>query len=459
MTRRTIASPVTLEGIGLHLGPTVPPHLSSGAERSGIIFRRIDPPGRQPVPARAEQAVLTERHTQLGDGRRALHTVEHVLAAVAGLEIDDSASRWTRPEPPILDGSARPFHDALASAGIAEWTGEVRVSRLRAARHRAATASRRTRCSRRTSLSLEVTIDFPHPLIGRQRVRLPVTPETLRARAGGGADIRVPSRGRGAAREGADPGRLDRERGGARRRRGRWTRRCVGRTSSCVTRRWTASAIWRSRASGCGRGSSRIKPSHRGTVHARARDAEAVPHEETRMLGDRRDHEGAAAPISVSARGSDPRDRAGEAHRGDQERHDQRAVLPGAFPGASDHAGRADRRGMAQVGGMLLMGAVDDPENEGRVLHVARQREVAEAGEAGRPAAVRARHGPDPRRVCKMRGIARVDGEMVCEADMAAMVARSMSARIHPTAHRVAGRADRRRTSRSARSRSSARSA
>ncbi len=87
--RRTIAGSATLEGIGLHLGQQCRLTFKPGAAGRGIIFRRVDLEGAPEVPARIDQAVQVERRTQIGDGDRALHTVEHVLAAVAAHEIDD----------------------------------------------------------------------------------------------------------------------------------------------------------------------------------------------------------------------------------------------------------------------------------------------------------------------------------------------------------------------------------
>jgi 3-hydroxymyristoyl/3-hydroxydecanoyl-(acyl carrier protein) dehydratase len=77
---------------------------------------------------------------------------------------------------------------------------------------------------------------------------------------------------------------------------------------------------------------------------------------------------------------------------------------------------------MAQTGGVLLLGTVRERGREGGVLHVARQREVPPAREAGRPAPLRVRRAQIRGKVCKMHGVAKVDGEVVCEAEMAAMV-------------------------------------
>src|SRR5690348_6998624 len=123
--RHSIAEPITLEGVGIHLGESCRLTFRPAEGGQGIVFRRTDLPGTPSIPARVDLAVESERRTQLGTGEQALHTVEHVLAAVAGLEIDDLTIEMDGPEPPILDGSAGPFVEALERAGIAEHGGAV----------------------------------------------------------------------------------------------------------------------------------------------------------------------------------------------------------------------------------------------------------------------------------------------------------------------------------------------
>ena len=87
--RRTIAASVSLDGVGLHLGVPCRLTFKPAGPGSGVRFVRTDRPGTPAIPAVVEHAVLTERRTQLGTGDDAIHTVEHVLAAVAGAELDD----------------------------------------------------------------------------------------------------------------------------------------------------------------------------------------------------------------------------------------------------------------------------------------------------------------------------------------------------------------------------------
>src|SRR6185503_18675262 len=120
----TLARPATLEGIGLHLGVQCRITFQPAPAKQGIVFRRTDCPGQPRIRAHVSEVSGSERRTQLGKGDHAVHTVEHVLAAVTGLQIDDVTIDMDGPEPPILDGSAAPFLDAMNAAGLADVAGE-----------------------------------------------------------------------------------------------------------------------------------------------------------------------------------------------------------------------------------------------------------------------------------------------------------------------------------------------
>ena len=84
------------------------------------------------VPARLTEVEAVERRTAIGKGQATIHTVEHLLAAVAAHEIDDLTVDLTGPEPPILDGSFQPYFDALATAEPVEVDGEPVVLSVQA---------------------------------------------------------------------------------------------------------------------------------------------------------------------------------------------------------------------------------------------------------------------------------------------------------------------------------------
>ncbi len=178
MSRRTIARPATVEGVGLHLGEDCRLTFLPAPAGTGRVFRRADRPGSEPVPAHASAAVLAERRTQLGQGDEAFHTVEHVLAAVAAAELDDLIIEMDAPEPPIADGSAAPFYEVLRDAGAVEHEGTRSVLRLTSS-VRVEDGESVYEAHPADRLELDVTIRFPHALIGEQRWSGQVTPDTF----------------------------------------------------------------------------------------------------------------------------------------------------------------------------------------------------------------------------------------------------------------------------------------
>ena len=107
-----------------------------------------------------------------------MHTVEHVLAAVAGCGIDDLEIALDAAEPPIMDGSAAPFVDALHGAGIVEHGGTVEFLTLRRT-VKIVDGESVYEASPSPELELKVSIDFPHPMIGAQQGCYRVTRESF----------------------------------------------------------------------------------------------------------------------------------------------------------------------------------------------------------------------------------------------------------------------------------------
>jgi len=177
-TRRTIAREVSLEGVGLHLGQPCRLIFRPGRKGEGIVFVRNDLPDTPRVRATVDQAVETERRTQLGDGADAIHTVEHVLAAVGGHQLDDLLIILDGPEPPIMDGSAGPFSRALSEAGIVSNGGSRQTVKIRES-FVLEVGDSRYEVAPAETLQLDVHIDFPHPLIGSQQVKFELTPESF----------------------------------------------------------------------------------------------------------------------------------------------------------------------------------------------------------------------------------------------------------------------------------------
>ena len=116
--QRTIAKPVSLSGIGLHTGTSCTMTFVPAPENSGIKFVRVDLGGKPEIPANADFVVDISRGTTLGLGTAKVFTVEHVLAAIVGLQIDNITIELDGIEPPIGDGSAMPYVEKLVEAGF-----------------------------------------------------------------------------------------------------------------------------------------------------------------------------------------------------------------------------------------------------------------------------------------------------------------------------------------------------
>ena len=116
--QRTISKPVSLSGIGLHTGTTCNMTFKPAPENHGIKFVRADLGGNPEIPANADNVVDISRGTTLGIGEAKVHTVEHVLAAIVGLQIDNIIIELDGIEPPVIDGSALPYVEALRKAGF-----------------------------------------------------------------------------------------------------------------------------------------------------------------------------------------------------------------------------------------------------------------------------------------------------------------------------------------------------
>ena len=114
----TIKSTVEIEGIGLHTSVKCTAIFKPAPPNSGIRFKRLDLKNCPEILADIDHVVDISRGTTIGKNGNKIHTVEHVLAAVVGLQIDNILIELTEKEPPVMDGSCKPFVDLLLNAGI-----------------------------------------------------------------------------------------------------------------------------------------------------------------------------------------------------------------------------------------------------------------------------------------------------------------------------------------------------
>ena len=114
--QHTISKSVTLSGVGLHTGVLTNMTFLPAASNHGIKFQRVDLPGQPIADADVDYVVDTSRGTTIEHNGARINTVEHVMASLVGLEIDNVLIQLDGPEPPIMDGSSIKFVEALKDA-------------------------------------------------------------------------------------------------------------------------------------------------------------------------------------------------------------------------------------------------------------------------------------------------------------------------------------------------------
>jgi len=123
-SQRTIARPAEVQGIGFLTGARVRVRFQPAPRDTGIVFVRTDLKPAAYIPARLAHVSGAQRRTTLSQGRAQVSLVEHVLAALAGLRLDNCFVELNAAELPGLDGSARPFVEALQGAGVVPQGGQ-----------------------------------------------------------------------------------------------------------------------------------------------------------------------------------------------------------------------------------------------------------------------------------------------------------------------------------------------
>ncbi|MBU0474282.1 MAG: bifunctional UDP-3-O-[3-hydroxymyristoyl] N-acetylglucosamine deacetylase/3-hydroxyacyl-ACP dehydratase [Bacteroidetes bacterium] len=118
--QRTIEKAITISGTGLHTGTNCIMTFKPAPENFGIRFIRVDLGDKPEIPATADYVVDVSRGTTIGIGDAKVHTIEHVLAAIVGLQIDNIKIEIDGIEPPVVDGSSLPFVHKLQEAGFVQ---------------------------------------------------------------------------------------------------------------------------------------------------------------------------------------------------------------------------------------------------------------------------------------------------------------------------------------------------
>ncbi len=118
--QHTVGAPISISGTGLHTGVKVDMTFTPASPGFGLQFQRIDLPGQPVIKADCDLVTDTSRGTTIEDNGAKVSTVEHVLAALVGMGIDNCLIEINGPETPIMDGSSQPFVEMIEEAGVQE---------------------------------------------------------------------------------------------------------------------------------------------------------------------------------------------------------------------------------------------------------------------------------------------------------------------------------------------------
>ncbi|MGD8394477.1 MAG: bifunctional UDP-3-O-[3-hydroxymyristoyl] N-acetylglucosamine deacetylase/3-hydroxyacyl-ACP dehydratase [Candidatus Eiseniibacteriota bacterium] len=181
--QRTIERAVSYEGVGIHTGKTARVRLCPGAVNSGIVFVRVDLDGRPCIPVTANAAHYDPqrgRRTILRNGNAEVHTVEHLLAAIHGLSIDNLTIELDDEEPgEPRDGSALPIVALLRSAGLVDQPAPRRYFNLAHAVSLDDEGGIQLLAVPDDHLRITFTIEYPDTLVGTQSITLDIDEETF----------------------------------------------------------------------------------------------------------------------------------------------------------------------------------------------------------------------------------------------------------------------------------------
>lgn len=165
--QQTLVAPVSCSGVGLHSGQPVTITLRPAPINTGVVFVNRNGHAGASLPASIDYRIPTELCTALSGNGFEVKTIEHVLAALAGLEVDNVYIDVTAGEIPVMDGSAAPFVHLIQSVGIMAQNRKQRYLKIMAPIE-VSEGSKRVRIEPAATPRLTYTIHYDHPLIQTQ---------------------------------------------------------------------------------------------------------------------------------------------------------------------------------------------------------------------------------------------------------------------------------------------------
>lgn len=177
--QKTIANEISYTGISLHTGNLSTVVFKPAPPNSGIRFIRVDLPGRPVIEMNCKNVLGVIRGTTLGNENVRIHTTEHLLATLYGLEIDNLIIELNTNEPAVADGSALPFVRILEKAGIIEQEAEKKYFTLSQPLHYLQEETELIAFPSE-KLRISCTIDYRHPMLKSQHASFLITPEIFK---------------------------------------------------------------------------------------------------------------------------------------------------------------------------------------------------------------------------------------------------------------------------------------
>ncbi len=177
--QQTIAGPLEIDGVGLHKGERVRLRLLPAEVNTGIRFRRTDLEGSPDIAAVAANVAATDRGTTLASGAAKVHTVEHLLSAAVGAGVDNLIVELDASEPPAGDGSARIFLEAFEAVGVREQDAPVKLIEV-SDTFSVQEGDSRYVVTPAVAFEVATTLEYEHPLIGRQFGSFRIEPDVYR---------------------------------------------------------------------------------------------------------------------------------------------------------------------------------------------------------------------------------------------------------------------------------------
>lgn len=176
--QKTIRNRVKVIGVGLHTGKETSLTFCPAPANTGVHFVRADLAGRPSLPTHVRHVKATSLATTIGGDAFSVSTVEHCLSAMAALRIDNILIELDGPEIPIVDGSAKPYLEALQSAGLVEQDIPRRYLTVTEPIY-LGNDEKYVYVVPYHGLRITCTIDFPHPRIGKQHIDIEINEQTF----------------------------------------------------------------------------------------------------------------------------------------------------------------------------------------------------------------------------------------------------------------------------------------